>query len=233
MFKKTVIEYESAIKEYPDSIISAKKHIADWYKKIHKWKNNETFSVPGGFIPTVKQCVPFLEAMTVGYMVTLPYDLYVKEINGVPYLSWKFINEENQPSWRNEPADLNIVPAGHYPTEYIWNFCVSFVIPKGYSVLITHPLNRNDLPFTTLSGIVEGGFVTQHGGKYPFYIKQGFEGIIPQGTPMAQMILFRNENWESKKTKGLLEKGQSNRIAAGHIISGWYKKIHWQKRNYN
>jgi len=231
--RKTVIEYESILNEYPDSITSAKKHIAEWYKKIHKWHDNETFSLSNGFNPTVKQCVPFLEAMTVGYIVTLPYDLYVKNNNGTPYLSWKFIAEANQPGWRNEPADLNIVPTEHYTTEYTWNFCTSIVVPKGYSFLVTHPLNRNDLPFTTLSGIIQGGFVTQNAGKYPFYIKKGFEGIIPQGTPMAQIIPFRNENWESKKTKGLIEKGQSNKISSGHIISGWYKKMYWQKRNFN
>jgi hypothetical protein len=230
--KKIVIGYESILEEYPDSITSAKKHIAEWYKKIPQWHNDEVFDVSIGFQPTLKKCVPFLEAMTTGYMITLPYDLYVKNNNGEPYLAYKQIKEENGPKSRKRTADLNIIPAGHYPIEYTWNFCVSFVVPKGYSFLLTHPLNRNELPFTTLSGVIEGGFVTHHDGNYPFYIKQGFEGIIPQGTPLAQLIPFRNENWESKKIKGLTDKGRLNKISAGGIISGWYKKMHWQKKNY-
>lgn len=231
--KKTVIEYESILKEYPNSINSAKQYIADWYKKIPKYRDNNVLDLSKGFQSTVKHCVPFLEAMTAGYMIVLPYDLYVKNVNGNPYLSWKYVPKENEPRWRDTLSDPNIVPTGHALTEYTWNLGVSFVVPKGYSILLTHPLNRNDLPFTTLSGIIDGGFVTHQDGSYPFYIKQGFEGIIPQGTPVAQLIPFRNENWKSKKTKGLIKKGNSNKISSGFILFGWYKKMYWNKKNYN
>jgi hypothetical protein len=203
----------------------------EWYRKIPKWKNNKIFEIDKGFNLSVKQCMPFLDSFTTGYTVVLPNDLYITDDNGLPYVSWK--DTEFPPSWRNEIADLNLVPSNHYPMEYIWKTAAAITVPVGYSMLFTHPLNRHDLPFTTLTGIVDGGLVMYQEGSIPFYIKKGFEGIIPQGTPIIQIIPFRQENWSSKITKGLLKKGKENNSKTNSLISGWYKKTFWTRKNYN
>jgi len=229
--KKITIKYESALEEYPKSINPSKKYIPNWYKKIPKWQNNEIFSLKTlNFMPTVKVCVPFLEAMSTGYMITLPYDLYVKKDGEGIYLSWNQVSYP--PILRDQPADNATIPAGHYPAEYAWSYPISHTIPKKHSVLITHPLNRHDLPFTTLSGVVDGGYVLAANGQLPFYIKQGFEGIIPQGTPIAQLIFFRNEFWTSKETKGINKIAEFQTKKARNLISDWYKKTIWKRKNY-
>jgi hypothetical protein len=233
MFKKTpVLKYESSTKEYKDSIAPSKKFIPEWYKKIPQWKDNVFFDTATGVNPTVKLCMPFLDAFMAGYMITLPYDLYVKNNDGVPFLVWPE-GVQNPPSWRQEVADPNIVPTGHFPLEYTWDYNVSYTFPKGYSALFTHPLNRNDLPFTTISGIIDGGLVMSAHGNPPFYIKQGFEGIIPQGTPIAQLIPFRQEKWKSKNTPGLVAIGQSHAENALIVFKGWYKKTFWVRKQYD
>jgi hypothetical protein len=232
MFKKTpTLKYESAIEQYPDIIVPSKKLVPEWYKKIPKWKDNELFESGKGFNHTLKLCVPFLDSMTNGYVITLPFDVYIKNNNGVPFLTWALGADDYAPSWR-EISDNNILPAGHFPLEYVWKTNVAFTIPKGYCVLITHPLNRYDLPFTTLSGIVDGGLVMQAKGNAPFYIKQGFEGTIPQGTPIAQLILFRQEKWKSKKIPGLLKTGEFHAKSSLLVLSGWYKKMFWVRKDY-
>jgi hypothetical protein len=229
--KKPVLEYESAIEVYPNIITPAKNHIPEWYKQIPRWKNNEMFEVGKGFNITVKHCMPFLDALTIGYMIVLPNDLYVKNNNGSPFITWN--SAEFPPNSRNEIADLNLVPTGHYPTEFIWHTGVANSIPLGYSMLLTHPINRYDLPFTTLTGVVDGGLVMNPTGSIPFYIKDGFEGIIPQGTPIAQLIPFRQENWLSKATKGLLKKAKLDNDRTGSLIYGWYKKTFWIRKKYD
>lgn len=229
--KKPILEYESAIEVYPNIVTPAKNSMPEWYKKIPKWKNNKIFEIDKGFNLSVKQCMPFLDSFTTGYTVVLPNDLYITDDNGLPYVSWK--DAEFPPSWRNEVADLNLVPSNHYPMEYIWKTGAAITVPIGYSMLFTHPLNRHDLPFTTLTGIVDGGLVMYQEGSIPFYIKKGFEGIIPQGTPIIQIIPFRQENWSSKITKGLLKKGQQNNSKTNALINGWYKKTFWTRKNYN
>lgn len=235
MFKKNPeIQYESVIPLQPNLITPSKSHIPDWYKKISSYKDDEIFSKEKMYFnKTVKHCMPFLDSLTTGYMIKIPYDIYVKNDNGVPFLSWRFENSELAPSWRPEISHENIVPVGHYPMEYTWRFCVSFSISKGYSIIVTHPFNRNDLPFTTLTGIIDGDHVTSYKTKFPFYIRDGFEGIIKQGTPIAQLIPFRQEKWKLKQKKGLLKIGELEAEEGTFSLSGWYKKNFWTKKDYD
>lgn len=232
MFKKRpILKYESALEIYPKIISPAKNHVPEWYKKIPKWKNNEIISINNTSNHTVKQCVPFLDSLTTGYMILLPYDIYVKNNNGAPFITWKE-GIKYPPKWREDVSDKNIVPFEHYPMEYTWQTAVAFSVPSGFSLLLTHPLNRHDLPFTTLSGIIDGGLVISHIGNIPFYIKKGFEGIIYQGTPIAQIIPFRQENWFSKIAKNLIKIGKLHNDSGMSVFSGWYKKTFWTKKNY-
>jgi hypothetical protein len=229
--RKPVLQYESAIEIYPNIITPAKNHIPEWYKNIPRWGNNEIFKFGKGFDLTVKQCMPFLDSLTTGYMIVLPNDLYVKNNNGFPFLTWN--GAEFPPKSRENIAYLNLIPAGHSPSEFVWQTGVANTIPLGYSLLFTHPINRHDLPFTTLTGIVDGGLVMSPEGNIPFYIKNGFEGIIPQGTPIAQLIPFLQENWSSKKTKGLTKIAKQHSQKTNSVISGWYKKTFWTRKKYN
>jgi hypothetical protein len=229
--KKAILKYESAIDAYPNIITPAKNHIPEWYKQIPRWKNDEIFDFNRGFNITVKHCMPFLDSLTTGYMIVLPNDLYIKNINGEPFIYWN--SAEFPPKTRQEVADLKLVPTGHYPKEFIWQTGVANTIPLGYSMLLTHPINRYDLPFTTLSGVVDGGLVMSPVGSIPFYIKDGFEGIIPQGTPIAQIIPFRQENWSSKIKNGLLKIGKNHNDSGTFVIYGWYKKTFWKRKKYD
>jgi hypothetical protein len=229
--KKTILKYESAIDIYPNIITPAKNHIPEWYKEIPRWANNEIFEFGKGFNNTVKQCMPFLDALTSGYMIVLPNDLYVKSDNGMPFISWNRI--DFPPTSRNSVADLKLIPAGHSPIEFTWQTGVANTIPLGYSMILTHPINRYDLPFTTLTGIVDGGLVMSPEGNIPFYMKQDFEGIIPKGTPIAQLIPFRQENWSSEITDGLIKTARQHSDKTNSLISGWYKKTFWTRKKYD
>ena len=229
--KKPVLQYESAVEFYPNIITPAKNHVPDWYKKIPRWKNNEIFEIGKGFNITLKHCMPFLDALTTGYMIVLPNDLYVKNNNGLPFITWN--ESEFPPKSRESVSDLTLVPTGHFPTEFTWQTGVANTIPLGYSMLITHPINRHDLPFTTLTGIVDGGLVMNPSGSIPFFIKKDFEGIIPQGTPIAQLIPFCQENWSSEIKKGLTKTAKQHVLKTNSLIYGWYKKTFWTRKKYD
>lgn len=231
--KKPILEYESALDTYPNIIVPSKNLVPEWYKKIPKWQDNEIFNMEKGFGETIKACTPFLDALTIGYLIVLPYDLYVKNNNGIPFLTWRSGGTEIFPNVREKVSSLNLVPAGHYPIEFVWKTATANTIPIGCSLIITHPLNRYDLPFTTLSGVVDGGLIMSPEGNIPFFLKTDFEGIIPQGTPIAQLIPFRQENWSSKIKKGLVEESKKHLKMGNMLISGWYKKTFWTKKQYD
>ena len=230
--KKPVLQYESAIKVYPNIITPAKNHVPEWYKKILKWKNNKIYSIEDGFHNSVKHCMPFFDSLSIGYLITLPYDLYVTVEQDHPVIAWPQ-KVKNPPHLRTSIVDYSLVPENHFLLEFTWDLSVSFNVPKGYSMLITHPLNRNDLPFTTVSGVIDGGHTIYPHGNFPFYLKKGFEGIIKQGTPVAQIIPFYQEGWKLKNKKGLVEIALRNSEKSGLIIYGWYKKTFWTRKKYD
>jgi hypothetical protein len=230
--KKPILSYESCLKHYQDTIVPAKNLIPEWYKKIPQWYNNTIFDKEKGFTPTVKQCVPFLDSLTLGYLIKLPYDIFVKNDDGLPLITWPG-GVKNPPRARDQIVSEKLIPFGHAPIEFTWNYCVSYSVPKGYSILFTHPINRNDLPFTTIGGVVDGDMAMYAHGNVPFYIKQGFEGVIEQGTPIAQLIPFRQEKWKSIKTEGLCDLADINNSSSTSVIRGWYKKNIWKQKKYD
>ena len=165
--KKLILKWESAL-HYDQSIVSAKKFIPKWYKDIPASYNG---IIPES--PTVKACIPMLDSLTTGYLITLPYDLLVEHKEGLPVFTFpQTIKKEEGIEQRPFPADENLIPYFHFPLEFTWDLHVSYTLPKGYSALITHPLNRHDLPFTTLTGIIDSGIVMSPHGNVPFYLKK-------------------------------------------------------------
>jgi hypothetical protein len=126
------------------------------------------------------------------------------------------------------------IPNDYTDMEFVWHPGWIPELPKGYSALITHPINRVDLPFYTLSGVVEHDTYLQAmpGSNLPLLLKKDFSGIIPIGTPMYQIIPFKRDSWESSLN-------EYDKYAQGKITnpiesypSGGYKKLHWIKKNF-
>ena len=69
-------------------------------------------------------------------------------------------------------------------------------------------------------------------GALPFFLKAGFTGIIPKGTPIAQLIPFKREDWKLEETTGLKKEGEIEGYNSLSVISGWYKKNRWRKKTY-
>ncbi len=68
--------------------------------------------------------------------------------------------------------------------------------PPGYSVLITHPVNRGDLPFTTLTGLVDCDTFHDTPVNFPAHWHDtAFNGVLAKGTPVAQCLPVKRESW--------------------------------------
>jgi hypothetical protein len=71
--------------------------------------------------------------------------------------------------------------------------------PAGYSLLFTHPFNRDDLPFTTIAGMVDTDSYTDNLINFPArWHDPNFSGVLPKGTPVAQCIPVKRELWTSQ-----------------------------------
>lgn len=237
MFKKTskVVKYASEISSY-QAIVPTKRVIPNWYKNTSKHlKNHIPFKLP--FQRSFKACTPFLEALTVGYVLTTLCDIGIDNTTETDtVVTWnKELNFDPVGHRSSDFIKLNQnipIPTGFSSQHFVWHTQSVYTIPKGYSVLVTHPLNRFDLPFLTLSGVIDG-YMTVHTGNIPVFFNKTFNGIIPRGTPYAQLVFFKTEDWNSKEDLSILKEEKSNQVLTRAIAEGWYKKSYWRKKVYN
>ena len=208
----------------------ASKSIPEWYRRL------ASHLLPKGEAGhhtkvTLKACPPFLDSMTTGYVIRTEFDLLVEQINGEPYIQWKDGWVQVQKHVDDQVAKQQI-PDGYspHPLKFISPYVVK--TPAGYSSLFVHPLNRTDLPFMTLSGVVETDLYYSN-VHFPFFIKEGFEGIIPAGTPIVQVIPLKREVWAheiDEVDKGKLRQTQL-KLRAKIVRS--YKNQWWKKKSYS
>jgi len=65
--------------------------------------------------------------------------------------------------------------------------------------LFTHPFNRFDLPFTTLTGLVDCDRYHDNWIHFPAHWHDiDFSGVLPKGTPVAQCVPVRRDNWVAR-----------------------------------
>jgi hypothetical protein len=228
--KTQVINWEGGLpnQKFDELVQPMVKNTPEWYKQTTRWAKD----ADGRQWPGIKHCIPFLDGLTTGYGVFLAEDIFV-EIgeDGSPYI--KHNNAERGPASNRPPqvTDPSPHPPGCYPEHYIWSFAVAIEIPEGYSALFTHPLNRWDLPFVSTSAIVDDYNVP--GANMAFHLKRGFEGVIPAGTMIAQMIPFRREEWVSREIKGRLwREAHWTKVPDEELTKGWYRKNIWKRKIY-
>jgi hypothetical protein len=205
----------------------------DWFKKIPQFNNEDTTLIvnDGNSNFSVKSCVPFLDSFLTGYTFDLWCDIQVKYENDHPILTWAHKVHELSPAVYRPDAKLP-VQDGFLPFIFSWISHWGIKTPKGYSSLFTHPLNRTDLPFTTTSGIID---TDNWGiwGRQPFSLKKDWEGIIPAGTPLIQVIPFKRDNWKSEIDLSLTEWAFYEDIKRSSKFKGYYKSKYWTKKVFN
>jgi len=227
MIKK--IRYFTENEVNKNSFIPAKKLIPEWYKKIPLHYGNPEI-LP--FDLTTKACIPFLDSITSGYLILTTQDIMVDKNDEEFNMSWSDASlDVTVVKVRNTPV-LQPIPEGYRKEHIVWNNVTMFKAPKGYSAIFTHPFNRYDLPFITTSAIVDLDKSVMTTGSIPFYLKQGFIGLIPKGTPIAQVILFKRNKWLSIFDKKLLKQNIYALKVVRLISMGYYKKFIWSKKEY-
>jgi hypothetical protein len=135
--------------------------------------------------------------MRSGYTYKTPCDIeFVEDTTGTIHAQ---VLDAGHPNFLvdREPLHQFHVPDGYHAKHFAWWADWAVELPDGYSALYTHPLNRFELPFITTSGIVDND--KDHlPGTMPFFFLKGISGVVPAGTPYAQIIPFKREHWQSE-----------------------------------
>ena len=180
------------------------KTVPEWYKKTSVYigdTKTPKLSADGkvSTFSTIKKCMPVFDMISSGYILFTPTDVWVTqektEIETItqPFYTW--------PAWEVlnfhpiEQAPNLPYNSGHtlkYP-KWINNWSIK--TSPGCSVMIISPTYRDSI-FTILPGVVDTDKYFNN-INFPFVLNDiNFEGLIPAGTPMAQVIPFKRESFE-------------------------------------
>lgn len=176
----------------------SKKHVPAWFKALPgKLKDGLEAS-------TIKRCNPFLDAMSLGWIIPLAADVEFstnENATGVTY-KWSFYKSmvENhttqQISTEKSPNPIGAKP----PMKFMNHWVIR--TPKDYSLLFVPPLNRPDPRFTCLSGMVDSDGYFEF-VNFPFIFNEpNFQGIIEAGTPLVQVIPIKRSTLNLKTNIG-------------------------------
>lgn len=175
----------------------AAQGVPDWLKKMPP----QAFSAVNlRDDDTIKRCPPVIDAMTNGFLIPLVCDLRI---------------ENGEMIWDNElppggVLDFPRSPVGFHDASQVIGsplfeadrFIIKFhnlwtiEAPEGYSVLFTHPVNRFDLPFTTLTGLVDCDRFSDGWVHFPaHWHDMNFTGVLPKGTPFVQCVPVKRDRW--------------------------------------
>ena len=169
--------------------VLASAAMPDWLGQMPGQVDASTLG--GVALRTLKHCPPVIDSLRQGILLLCPTDIVVSE--GTVSWDWDVPILED--------ADISRAPLGvhvpeqaegsPYATDQLFIKFMNhwtLAVPDGWSLLFCHPIGYPDLPFKSLSGVVDCDAFSAGYVHFPAVLEPGFSGTIPRGTPIAQAI---------------------------------------------
>jgi hypothetical protein len=203
--------------------VPAKSFMPDWFKRLPAVDSAHLHTQNNGL--TVKRCMPFLDAMTTGWILPLAATvrLEIKDNGATVDAGWEIDQVMVSNHGLHQMAGN---PMGKRPPCKFHNYW-TIKTPPGWSCLFVSPLNRRSSVVEIVSGIVDTD-TYQSLINFPFFATAE-DGVytLERGTPLVQVIPFRRE------TTHLTGKARSETAAEGktrerilrntQASDGWYR----------
>lgn len=169
----------------------ASEFIPEWLRDMPSTVEDMAF----GTIRTLKHCPPILDGFQTGIIFPLSCDIEVCD-EGFSW-DWNFPILPDDLLSRG-PLGLHMgEQLAGAPFKGVGEIAIKFTnywtikVPSGFSVLFTHPLNRPDLPFQTLSAVVDCDRFCDGYVHFPaLWVDRNFRGTLSKGTPIVQAFLI-------------------------------------------
>jgi hypothetical protein len=155
----------------------------------------------GAEIRTLKHCPPLIDAVRTGFLMPLAADVRVAD----GAFSWEWdlpataLGRTTRSPLSFHHAEQALGSPLHDPERVFLKFnnFWTIALEPGWSLLVMHPINRPDLPFQTLTGLVDADRYGDGLIHFPArWLDAGFDGVLARGTPVAQCVPLRREALE-------------------------------------
>lgn len=212
--------------------VPAKASLPDWFRRLPAVDGATVSATNNGL--TVKRCMPFLDAMTLGFILPLAATtrLEIRDGGKTVEAGWEFDKVMVSNHGSHQIAGH---PMADRPPMKFHNYW-TIMTPPGWSCLFVAPLNRPSLPVDVIAGVVDTD--SYHALiNFPF-IATGDDGVhvLEKGAPLVQVIPFKRADAAlmpsfSVRAETRPESEARERIRRNTLASeSWYRKFARAKR---
>jgi hypothetical protein len=212
-------------KPYP-----AKTALPDWFRKLQPIDKERVTASDNGL--TIKRCMPFLDAMTTGWIIPVAATVRLEISDGGRTVNagWEF---DKTLVSNHHPYQIAGNPTEPRPPCKMHNFW-TIETPPGWSCLFVPPLNREKPVLEVLAGVVDTD-TYQSLINFPF-IATAPDGVytLEKGEPLVQVIPFRRDVASVEtviRAETAEEEARRTKILRHtQAAEGWYRKEARAKR---
>ena len=182
---------------------------------------------------TIKRCVPFLDALSMGYIIPLWSDVFIHANNGE--INIKFpdnfpmesgLDDHSTSQFHGHPLENK--PYGNIPLKLLSPWGIE--TPKGWSCLFTSPLNHLETRLKILDGVVDTDTYYNQ-VNFPFLWTGGDgEFVLSRGTPLVHVIPFKRETLTHSVVECEVEKRERVLSRLGTKLRYAYRDMFWHKK---
>jgi hypothetical protein len=203
----------------------ASRFVPSEYKKLERFIDGDLHR------STVKTCMPFLDSLTMGYIIPFEQDYVVDPTEN----DFSITPANKLQSDTGLHNNIQLPKEWHETTgKAAGKFMNKWLIktPPGYSCLFIQPMNRLEPRFEIIPGCVDTDtYINEI--NFPFILrKRDKQFLIKKGEPMVQVIPFKRESW--KIWSGFYFE-KLHQKTTNTLNSEWldrYKKFFWKKKSY-
>jgi hypothetical protein len=205
--------------------VPAKEVMPDWFRRLPAIDKSQLSPTNNGL--TVKRCMPFIDALTTGWILPLAATvrLEVRDDGRTVNAGWDFdrvmVSHHSSHQVAGHPRD----PRPPCKFHNYWTIRT----PPGWSCLFLPPLNRGNAVVEVVAGIVDTDSYASL-VHFPFFAIAA-DGVhtLEKGTPLVQVIPFHRTSTVLPgriKVESPVDAATRQRIFHNTLAAdGWYRKF--------
>jgi hypothetical protein len=204
--------------------VPAKTVLPDWFRKLPPVDPARVTATDNGL--TIKRCMPFLDAMTTGWILPVAATVRLEISDGGRTVNagWEF---DKVMLSNHHPYQIAGNPTEPRPPCKLHNYW-AIETPPGWSCLFVAPLNRQQPVLDVLAGVVDTD-TYQSLIHFPF-IPAAPDGVytLEKGMPLVQVIPFRRDaatiNCDIRAETEKEAAARTKILRHTQAAEGWYRK---------
>jgi len=230
MSKVRFLTADSFLNAFPRPV-RAIKAAPSWYKEMPGRREGTSPNAK-----TVKRCIPFLDALSDGFIIPLWADMWIKAQDGDLTIEFpdSFTYHSSIESHSFDQVNgypLSETKYGKIPLKFTNPWLIQ--TDPGYSVLFTNPLNHMQDKIKIIDGIVDTD-TYYNNVNFPFvFTGEDGEYFFEKGTPLVQVIPFKREDYVLEV--GVLDEVKQKEtvnLLGTRMVDGYKKEFHHKSRQH-